>query len=124
MARRYLNAINPVINPALDAGDTLTFENAAVAAGVASEPASGYTVRWFTFDNATGNSAPIGSAAATTDRHVKAPGALPSGIGAIVRVQITAADPAHTSWATPADVYFRRAASGWTLVGLERMSQQ
>ena len=124
IGKAYLNAINPVINPALDAGNTLTFENAAVAAGVASEPASGYTVRWFTFDNATGNSAPIGSAAATTDRHVKAPGALPSGLGAIAKVQITAADPAHPSWATPADVYFRRAASGWTLVGLERMSEQ
>ena len=121
IGQAYLNAINPVVNPALDASDTLTFENAAVAAGVASEPANGYTVAWFTFDNATASTTPIGSATTTTNRRVRAPTGLSTGAGAIVKVQISAADSAHKSWATPADVYFRRGASGWTLVGLERM---
>ena len=124
IGKAYLNAINPVINPALDASDTLTFQNAAVEARVASEPASGYTVRWFTFDNATGNTTAIGSPTATTDRRVKAPANLPSGSGAIVKLQIAATDPAHAPWAAPVDVYFRRGASGWVPVGLERMPAQ
>jgi hypothetical protein len=122
IGQAYLNAINPVVNPALDGSDTLTFDNAAVAAGVASEPASGYTVSWFRFDNTSAGTTPIGSAATTTTRRVKAPAGLPTAAGAIVKVQISAADPAHMSWARPADVYFRRGATGWTLVGLERGS--
>ena len=37
----YLTAVNPVVDPALDAGGRLTFENAAVNAGVAKPPAGG-----------------------------------------------------------------------------------
>ena len=117
----YLNAINPVVNFALDGSDTLTFQNAAVEGRVANEPASGYTVRWFTFDNATGNTTAIGSPTATTDRRAKAPAGLPSASGAIVKVQIVGTDPAHAAWAAPVDVYFRRGASGWALVGVERL---
>jgi len=121
IGKAYLNAINPVINLALDGSDTLTFQNAAVEAHVADEPASGYTIRWFTFDNATGNTTPIGSPTATTDRRAKAPGGLPSAAGAIVKVQIAATDPAHAPWAAPVDAYFRRGASAWVLVGIDRM---
>jgi hypothetical protein len=124
IGQAYLNAINPVINPALDASDTLTFQNAAVEARMANEPASGYTVRWFTFDNATGNATAIGSPTATTDRRVKAPASLPSASGAFVKVQIAGTDPSHAPWAAPVDVYFRRGASGWVLVGVERMPAQ
>ena len=58
----YLNAINPVVNVALDGSGALTFDNAAVAAGVAEAPAGGYVVHWSRFDNNTGT--------ATDDRHV------------------------------------------------------
>ena len=121
IGQAYLNAINPVVNFALDSTDTLSFQNAAVEAHVANEPASGYTVRWFSFDNATGSTTAIGSPTATNDRRVKAPGSLPSGSGAIVKVQIAATDPGHAPWAAPVDAYFRRGASGWTLIGVERM---
>jgi hypothetical protein len=124
IGQAYLNAVNPVVNFALDGSDTLTFQNAAVDAHVASEPASGYVVRWFTFDNATGNATAIGSPTATTDRRTKAPASLPSAMGGIVKVQIAATDPAHAPWAAPVDAYFRRGASGWTLVGVERMPTQ
>ena len=117
----YLNAVNPVVNFALDGSDTLTFQNAAVEGRVANEPASGYTVRWFTFDNATGNTTAIGSPTATTDRRAKASAGLPSATGSIVKVQIVGTDPAHAPWAAPVDVYFRRGASGWALVGVERL---
>jgi hypothetical protein len=121
IARAYLTAINPVVNLTLDSSDTLRFENAA---HFVTEPASGYVVRWATFDNTTGNSAPIGSPTTTMDRQVKAPVSLPSASGAIVKVQIAAVDPAHPSWATPVDAYFRRGGGGWALVGLERMPVQ
>ena len=124
IGQAYLNAINPVVNVALDGSDTLTFQNAAVEARVANEPASGYTVRWSTFDNATGNATAIGSPTATTDRRTKAPASLPSTMGGIVKVQIAATDPAHAPWAAPVDAYFRRGASGWVLVGVERLPTQ
>jgi hypothetical protein len=119
-----LNAVNPVVGLALDAGDTLTFQNAAVEAHVANEPASGYVVHWFNFDNATANATPIGGPTATSEHRVKAPASLPSGMGAIVKVQIAATDPGHAPWAAPVDAYFRRGASGWTLVGVERIPEK
>ena len=121
IGQAYLTAINPVVNLTLDSSDTLRFENAA---HLATAPASGYVVRWATFDNTTGATAPIGTPTMTTDRQVKAPAGVPSEPGAIVKVQVAADDPGHPSWATPVDAYFRRSATGWALVGLERMPVQ
>ena len=45
----HLDAVNPIMSPHLDAG-RLTFDNAAFAAGVASEHAT-YRAAWFRFDN-------------------------------------------------------------------------
>ena len=123
IAERYLPKINPVVNFALDASGTLTFDNAAVQAGVATDPTAGYVVHWGSFDNATGSVTSLGSPTATTNRQARAAGALPSSPGAFVRAQIAAASPDHPSWAVPVDVYFRRTGSGWTLVGVERLPQ-
>ena len=54
----------------------LTFENAAVNAGVSKPPAGGYLIRWFSFDNNTGSASPIGSPAAVTGTEARAPGTL------------------------------------------------
>jgi hypothetical protein len=54
---------------------------------------------------------------------VKAPGPLPSSPGAFIRIQVAAWEPTIPSWAAPVDVYFRRDASAWTLVGVERLPQ-
>jgi hypothetical protein len=121
IGRTYLNAINPVADFALDASATLTFENAAVAARFGAEPASGYIVSWSGFDNTSGTVTPLGMPTVTKDRRVQAPVALPSTAGAFVRVQIVAVSPNEPAWARPVDVYFRRSASGWTLVGVERV---
>ena len=40
IASVYLTAVNPIVNPRLDASGRLTFDNAAVAAGVANGPAT------------------------------------------------------------------------------------
>jgi hypothetical protein len=123
IGRAYLNAVNPVINVAMDSSGAVTFENAAVAANVGAEPAGGYTVSWGRFDNATGQVAPLGGPVTTTNRRASAPQALPAGAGAFVRVQIAAVKPAEPAWARPADFYFRRSGNAWTPVGVDRLPQ-
>jgi len=123
IGRTYLNAVNPVINARLAADGTLTFENAAVIAGVAAEPAGGYVIHWARFDNAAGVATAIGSPTATMDRRTTAPAPLPQTVDAIVKVQIAAVRPVESSWTVPVEVYFRRRGGGWTLVGVERLPQ-
>ena len=68
IAHAYLNAINPVVNVALDGSGALTFDNAAVGAGVAEAPAGGYVVHWSRFDNNTGTATEIGTSTADRER--------------------------------------------------------
>src|SRR5688572_2589618 len=120
IGRSWLTDVNPVIDPALDASGALTFRNAAVAAGVAKPPAS-YEVAWFRFDNATGGVTPIGQPTPSAREGGAAPSGLPTADGSFVRVDIKAMDAAHPSWATPVRAFFRRAGTGWELVGFERL---
>jgi len=115
----YLPAVNPIVEPALDATGRLTFVNAAVAAGVAPPPSGGYSARWFTYDNATGATAAIGTPTVGRDPEVRAPGALPA--SGYLKIEISGVQPPHASWAVPIDVYFHRTPAGWTLVGLDRL---
>jgi hypothetical protein len=119
IGRAYLPKINPIVDPVLDQSGTLRFGNAAVQYKVADPPES-YEAAWATFDNATGESRPI---AETSGREpvLQAPSGIPTAAGAFLKVSLSARSAAHPSWATPVDVYFRRAATGWTLVGLERL---
>jgi hypothetical protein len=119
IAAAYLPAVNPVVNLALSADAELTFENAAVNAGVAAAP-RGYRVRWGRFDNATGAVAPIGETVTAPGQASHAPAPLPAGAGAFVRVEIEAIDSPREEWARPLRGVFRREAAGWRLVGLER----
>ena len=108
------------MNFALTASGELTFENAAVMAGVAAEPSGGYSVTWARFDNEGGTEMVMGTQA-TPGGRVQAPVALPTAVGTFIKLQVSAVQPAHTSWAVPVDVYFLRNAAGWKLVGLERL---
>jgi hypothetical protein len=119
IGRAFLARVNPVIDPALAADGTLSFKNAAVLHGFAAAPAS-YAVVWHQFDNNTGEVRRLGDAGGAADA-VRAPAGLPSDAGAFVRVDISAAVPEHPSWNRPVHAYFRRAASGWSLVGFDRM---
>jgi hypothetical protein len=121
IARAYLAKITPLVRFSLDERGLLAFENAALRARVAAVPAGGYRADWFSFDNITHAALPLGDATTSRDERIAAPAALrdrPN--GSYVKVAVTAIDPAHPAWARPIDVYFRRTAGGWKLVGVER----
>ena len=112
----YLTAVNPIVSPALD-GKGLTFENAAVAAGVAKGDVS-YRAAWMTFDNATGDTKPIGETTGTTTTIAAPSGLSPSGF---VAVDIAAESTAYPHWKQPVRAYFRWDGPRWKLVGLDRL---
>jgi hypothetical protein len=122
IASIYLTAVNPVVNPRLDAGGRLTIENAAVAAGAAKAP-SGYRAAWFLFDNATGETKPLSETQSATAT-IAAPAGLPAAAGSMVAIDIAADSAEHPVWKQPVRTYFRRTATGWTLVGLERLPER
>jgi hypothetical protein len=121
IGKAYLPAINPLLRFALDEGGNLTFENAAVRAGVAAAPTGGYRAEWARFDNATGATQPAGQPTTAPGERLRAPDGLPRASGTYIKVAVNALDPTRPEWARPVDVYFRRLGNGWKLVGLERV---
>jgi hypothetical protein len=119
ITRAYLPAINPIVDPRLDASGALTFDNAAVAARAADAPRA-YRAAWSRFDNATGAATAIGQTESATTVLAPPPG-LPSSVGSFVEVDLSADSPAHPTWSQPIKTHFRRTADGWKLVGLERL---
>ena len=115
----WLNAANPIVNPALSRSGQLTFENAAERAGVAKR-AERYHVQWSRFDNTTGVHHPIGDEQTVPDARADAPAALASDPPEYVSARLRTVHPDQPGWAGPVVAYFRRAADGWSLVGLER----
>jgi hypothetical protein len=115
----YLPAVNPIVSARMDGQGLLTFDNAAVSADVAKRP-DVYRAAWFEFDNATGDTRPLGETSSPTNL-VEAPDGLPTANGSYVGVDISADGTAYEAWRRPVRVYFRREGAGWKLVGLERM---
>ena len=122
IGRAYLTRINPVIEVALTPSGELTFRNAAVEHGFATAPRE-YAAAWYAFDNATGESRPLGQTTGSSGA-MQAPGQLRTDPGAYVRVDLTADHMDHPRWKEPVRAYFRREAGAWKLVGLERMPDQ
>jgi len=130
IGRAWLTSVNPVADPALAEDGTLTFRNPAVDYGFSPAP-SRYTVTWYRFDNATGQSTRLDESTTTTGTRAAAPAdalvrvrpdtTLPGGRGVFVRADISAVQPANPSWRAPVQAYFRRGADGWRLVGFDRM---
>ena len=121
IGRTYLTAINPIVSPRLDASGTLTVENAAVAAGFAQAPTE-YRAIWSRFDNATGAVQRIAETRSATTT-MTPPHDLPAATGTFLEIDISAAHAGHPSWGQPVRTFFRRAATGWRLVGLERLGE-
>ena len=65
--------------------------------------------------------AKVAAGAELTAETIAAPPGLPDTAGAFVKISIKANDEAHPAWARPVDVYFRRQAAGWQLVGVDRL---
>jgi hypothetical protein len=117
--RAWLAGVNPIVNARVDR-DRLRFDNAAVDAGVATDPER-YSLSWYRFDNRTG-----------IRTHV----AASQGSGAFewvmpverlrsaeyVGVEIRSVHPAYPAWNVPVRVYLRATGDGWTVVGVERDS--
>ncbi len=122
IGRAWLTDVNPVVDPSMDPAGALIFKNAAVAAGVAPATPT-YEVAWFTFDNATGTTTPLGAAMKSAREAADAPAGLRSEEGSFVVAEIKALDAAHPSWATPVRATFRRERAGWKLVGFERLPE-
>jgi hypothetical protein len=118
IVRTYLPAVNPIVAPHLE-NDRLTFENAAVDADVASAP-EGYIASWFDFDNATGETRPLGTTSSTTTS-IAAPRGLPETTGSFVAVDLSASSAKQPRWMRPVRTFFRRDPDGWRWIGLDRM---
>jgi hypothetical protein len=116
----YLTAVNPIVDPKLD-GSRLTFENAAIAGGVAKGPAT-YHASWMHFDNATGTTKPIAQNDSSTTT-IDAPSGLPTAAGSFVEVDISVDAQGYPTWKQPIKSYFRRDGAGWKLVGFERLPE-
>jgi len=120
IGRTYLPAVNPIVDPKIDAAGQLTFGNAAVDAGFAEKPTA-YHAAWFRFDNATGATQPAGQTENATPAMAMPSALAATSSGAFVQVDVTADSTQYQSWKEPARLVFRRTAGGWKLVGLERM---
>jgi hypothetical protein len=112
----YLTQLNPIVAPRLDANG-LSFENAAVAAGVAQGPVA-YRASWMAFDNASGATRPLSETKSETTT-IAAPSSLPS--TGFVAVDLAADSDTYPGWKQPVRIFFNRDGGGWKLVGLERM---
>jgi hypothetical protein len=126
--REWLNAVTPLVDPVIQDG-VLTMQNAAVAQGVATPPER-YVARWFTLDNASGVTSPLGepmeiepaAADAAGDGRFRVSTEVPqSSPSDYLCVVVEGIHREHAAWAAnPATFFFRRTAAGWVHVGTER----
>lgn len=121
----WLTQVNPLTDFALSERGELTFTNAAEQAGVAAKE-SRYAVTWARFDNATGVASDITGGETQIDSpRASAPESIAStqAAPALLEVRVSTTHPKFPAWKRPVTVHFRRQASGWQLVGVDRLPQ-
>jgi hypothetical protein len=121
-----LTGVNPLVNARLSSDGLLTFENAAVDAGIAKPPTE-YRFTLSRFDNATGAATALnegGVTAGTSGRiegaprlQINAPNLVEA---AFLQVSVRTIHPEYPAWATPVTFTFRRNDTQWQTVGLDR----
>jgi hypothetical protein len=124
--RAWLTGVNPIAEPRMSAEGVMSFENAAVAAGVAAPPAESvaappaeYVLTWSRFDNATGMSVGEPIETRTTTPRAEAPRQFLAGTEYLT-VAVRTLHSGYPAWELPVTVTFRRSGTGWQSVGLER----
>jgi hypothetical protein len=115
----WLNQVNPVTDFELAPDGTLTFQNAAVQARAAT-PGAAYTLAWSRFDNAADTHEPVGSEATVSEMRASAPANLLKD-AEYVAVTVRGRHQDHPAWGRPVRAYFRREATGWKTVAVERL---
>ena len=122
--RTWLTGVNPIVEPTLSASGALTFRNAAVERGVASAPA-GYRLGVVASrQRHRGRDRHGGGGSVRPQPAAAVPGAVASDIpGALVLLEMRTDHPDFPVWQEPVRAYFRRTASGWQTVGLERVGR-
>ena len=120
IARAYLPAVNPIVDPVLSESGTLSFRNAAVDAGV-SAPPSAYRARWSAFDNGTQQARFVAETAGPASG-IAMPGAVPTNPSAFVKIELSS-QAGPPAWQRPIHVYFRRLGNEWRFVGLDRLPE-
>jgi hypothetical protein len=121
--RAWLTGVNPLVNARISSDGVLTFENAAVDAGIA-KPATEYRFTWSRLDNTTGATSQtiVGGVVGATSRpdpiRIDTPKLLLD--SPYLRVTVSTIHPDYPAWSNPVTLTFRRAGTGWETVGLGR----
>jgi len=116
--RTWLTGVNPLVDPTLSPQGVLTFENAAVASGIAG-PVTEYRLSWSRFDNAAGTPVgePVVATGTTTETRVPVPFLQNADF---VTVDVSTMHPDYPAWEAPVRFTFRREDTNWAPVGLDR----
>ncbi|HEY4491483.1 MAG TPA: hypothetical protein VI958_05750, partial [Acidobacteriota bacterium] len=99
IGRKYLTAVNPIVDPQLGADGVLRFSNAAVEQGFASPPRQ-YQAVWYRFDNESGRTEKLGESLADQPA-LKAPAGWPLEQGTFLKIEIAAQHDSFTAWQVP-----------------------
>jgi hypothetical protein len=133
--RAWLTGVSPLVDPRLGSDGTLTFGNAAIAAGIA-KPSATYRFTFARFDNAAGTSTAMAEGGivggSNTSQATSSPAAsasnaqvrttVPANVldAPFIRVTVTTTHADYPAWSSPVTFTFRRAGTQWETVGLDR----
>src|SRR6185295_16478821 len=103
--RAWLTGVNPLVNAKLSSDGILTFENAAVDAGIA-KVATEYRFTWAGFDNATGATTPaieggiVAGTSGATENPIRIETPKPLLDSAFLRISVRTIHPDYPEWST------------------------
>jgi hypothetical protein len=122
----WIRQTNPLDEIAIDEtvhGTDITFDNAAIRVGAASEQAT-YTATWSRFDNSSGRVQSIDAPAAIDLNRVRIPadawGPRDQSASRYAMVSISTAHPEYPEWKKPVTITVRERAGEIDVVGIER----